>query len=76
MLRYVKAARKDGEVDVIVHLETNNLVNAEVKAVEDNFLKLGTALYQVATTVTISAVLPVHRGEGRTQIASDTSMGG
>lgn len=66
MLRIVKAARKDGEVDVIVHLGTNDLANAEVRAVTDEFRKLGTALKQVATTVTFSAVLPVHRGEDRT----------
>lgn len=75
MLRIVKAARKDGEVDVIVHLGTNDLANAEVRAVTDEFRKLGTALKQVATTVTFSAVLPVHRGEDKLT-ASDTKMGG
>ena len=60
ILNIVRQAKQEREVDVIVHLGTNDLACNEVSKVKEAFHTLGKNIPEVAPNVSFSAVLPVH----------------
>lgn len=60
ILNIVEQAKQEGEVDVLVHLGTNDLASNEVSEIKEDFCVLGGDIQQIASTVSFSEVLPVH----------------
>uniref|UniRef100_A0A8C5PB88 SGNH hydrolase-type esterase domain-containing protein n=1 Tax=Leptobrachium leishanense TaxID=445787 RepID=A0A8C5PB88_9ANUR len=65
ILNIVKQAKQQGEVDVLVHLGTNDLASNEVSEIKEDFCVLGGEIQQIASTVSFSDVLPVHNIQDR-----------
>lgn len=60
IINIVKQAKQEGDVDVLVHLGTNDLACNEVSEVKKSFITLGNDVQDFASTISFSEVLPVH----------------
>ena len=68
ILKIIKQAKMEKEVDVIVHIGTNDLACNEVSKVTEAFHTLGKDIQEIASTVSFSAVLPVHNRQHDKQL--------